>query len=230
MFDPVALKGFVNQLVVQTTNMNAEQAVAAMVRVAQSEKARVIGTATARSYGITPGVRQVVDGIEDAPLTAVKPDGIIVLAWNYLAEIAQDTMDALIARSPTESGDYIRGLIMFINGEPVPDARWAAPPAGVVQIQIVATVPYARRLEVGLAHGHPPTRIYFVKQVSPHIVEETMMSSRSLYGTLAAFSYGYTPLAPAYALTPGSASIRRRRGHLVTDIEHPTITITARTA
>lgn len=230
MFAPEVLRSFINKVDVDMRGLTAQQAVAAMVKTAEIAKQRVTGAAQARSSGVTPGVLQVVDGVRDAPLTAVRPDGEIRLLWNYVAEVAQDTMDALIARSPVETGDYIRGLKMYINGQEVKDARWETPPAGTVVIQIVATVPYARRLEIGLAHGHPPTRHYFVKQVMPHIVEETMMASRSLYGQLAKFEYNYMQLPDPHMLASGSASIRTAHGRRVTEISHPTITITARVA
>jgi len=117
---------------------------------------------------------------------------------------------------------------MFINGQEVPDARWSQPPPGTVVIAIVGPMPYARRLEIGHAHGHPPTRTFFIEQKDPFIFQETMAASKSLYGSLVKFEYGYKYLPDPYTLAPGSASIRRVRLRTVTQIGHPTITITAK--
>ena len=56
MFTAQAWKAFSETIPVQTSKMNAEQAVAAMVKAAEDAKARVLGAAQARSSGVTPGV------------------------------------------------------------------------------------------------------------------------------------------------------------------------------
>lgn len=221
MFDATALRGFVNQLQVDTARLNAEQSTALLARVARGERDRVIGEAKSRS-GFAPAYRQVVDGQEGAVLEAVRPDGVILFAWQYLAEIAQDTLEALRNRSPRDSGRYIAGLIMLVDDQ---EAGADAVTAETRDVKIVATAPYSRRLEVGKRRDGSA----FVQQVAPHIVEETAIVARKLFGTLVSISFGYVDLSSAYALRT-SASHRRVRGRLVTDVRYPAITLTPRTA
>ena len=99
MFSATALRGFINTLQVNVADRNAKEASALLARVAVGERDRVLAEQHARS-GLAPRYCQIVDGKEGAPLTAVKPDGVIVFAWQYLAEIVRDTHEALIRRSP----------------------------------------------------------------------------------------------------------------------------------
>ncbi len=221
MFDATALRGFVNQLQVDTSKLNAAQSKALLVRVATAERDRVIGDARARS-GFPPAYRQVVDGREGASLETVRPDGTILFAWQYLAEIVDDTYNALVNRSPRDKGQYVAGLITLLDGVEAPLSTVSA---DTREIRIVASVPYARRLEIGRRRGGGA----FVLQVAPHIVEETAIVARKLFGTLASVTFGYSDLTGAYALRT-SSSHRRHRGRLVTDVRYPTITITPRTA
>jgi hypothetical protein len=217
MLTAEALRGFVNTLTVNAVRLNAEQAQAALVREAAAARDRVLAGKPRPS-----GYRQIVDGIEGATLTAVKPDGVIVFAWQYLGAVVQEIRAALIARSPRDTGEYIAGIVTLVDGhEGDPEAI----DSEAREVQIVATVPYARRLEVGKRKDGSP----FVVQVAPHIVEETAIVGRRLYGDLAMITFGYVDLSDAYALRT-AASHRRVRGRLVTDVRYPAITIVPRTA
>lgn len=154
----------------------------------------VIARESARSGGIAPLVRVVIDDVPDAPLTAIRPNSIIVLLWNYLPEVAMRTYAALKLRSPRRSGRYIEGLLTFIDGtlgllsDITIDTR---------EVRIVATVDYARRLEVGKTESGRA----FVQQVAPHIVEETAIVAKSKFSDLAAITYSYVDLSGAFALS-----------------------------
>lgn len=221
MFDAVALRGFTTSLTVNTSKMNAAQASATMARVARRERDRVIGETRARS-GFTPPYRQVVDGTEGAALDSVRPDGHILLAFQYLAEVAEDTYNALVNRSPRDSGEYIRGIIILIDGAEAPLTSISATTR---EVRIVASVPYARRLEIGRRRGGG----FFVLQVGPFIVKETAETARYLFGSLASITFEYVDLTGAYSLRT-ARSHRRVRGRLVTDVRYPAITIIPRTA
>lgn len=217
MFDATSLRGFVNTLTVQTQAMTAEAAKAALVSTATMARDRVLnGTPRPTGY------RQVVDGVKGAALTAVRPNGMILFAWQYLRLVAEDTRDALVNRAPRDSGAYIAGIILLVDGtEAGPDAITI----DTKEVRIVASVPYARRLEVGKRKSGAP----FVLQVAPHIVEETAIVARQLWGDLAAFSFTYVDLTGAHRLR-NSANHRRRRGRPLTDVQYPAILITPRTA
>ena len=221
MFSRTALRGFINTLQVNVADRNAKEASALLARVAADERDRVLAEQRARS-GLAPRYRQIVDGVEDAPLALVRPDGVIVFAWQYLAEIVRDTHEALIRRSPRDSGAYIAGLIILVDGQ---EAGIETIDADTRAVHIVASVPYARRLEVGKRKAGGP----FVLQVPSHIVEETAIVARRLAGNLASFSFTYVDLSDAYALRRRSGH-RRRAGRIQSDVRYPAILITPRTA
>ncbi|MGE4043584.1 MAG: hypothetical protein AB7F35_01930 [Acetobacteraceae bacterium] len=221
MFSATALRGFVNTLQVNVADLNAKEASALLARVATAERDRVLTQQRARS-GLMPHYRQIVDGKEGTPLTAVNPDGVIVFAWQYLAEIVRDTHEALVRRSPRGSGAYIAGLIILVDGQ---EAGIEAIDADTRAVHIVASVPYARRLEVGKRKAGGS----FVLQVRSHIVEETAIVARRLAGNLASFAFTYVDLSDAYALRRRSGH-RRRAGRMQTDVRYPAILITPRTA
>ena len=221
MFTAAALRGFITTLQVNVAGLNAEQSSALLARVAAGERDRVLTEQAGRS-GLAPLYRQIVDGEDGAPLAAVKPDGVIVFAWQYLGEIVRDTYEALIKRSPRDSGAYIAGLVILVDGE---EAGLEAIDINTREVRIVASVPYARRLEVGTRRGGGS----FVLQVPSHIVEETAIVARRLAGALAAISFTYADLSDAYTLRRSSGH-RRRHGRLQADVRYPAILIRPRTA
>lgn len=217
MFDGANFKGFVQNLTVNVSGLTDDAAVAALVRTATDAKARVLGgTPKPTSY------RQIVDGIENAPLPAVRPDGVIVFTWQYIGEIVQDIYEALVARSPVVSGRYIHGIEVVADGARVePDADLN----GVKQVIIVATAPYSRKLEVHLRKNGQP----FVIQVPPHIVEDTRDAAVRQYGAVADIQFNYVQIDDPYILRT-TASHRRRHGRTVTEMEYPAIIIEPRQA
>lgn len=221
MFTAAALRGFVNTLQVDVAGLNARESSALLARVAAAERDRVLIQQTGRS-GLAPQFRQVVDGAEGTPLSAVRPDGVIVFAWTYLAEVVRDTYDALVKRAPRDSGAYIAGLIILVDGR---EAGLDAIIAKTREVRIVASVPYARRLEVGKRRSGGP----FVVQVPSHIVEETAIVARRLAGDLASISFNYVDLTDGYTLRRASRH-RRRLGRTHRDVRYPAILITPRSA
>lgn len=218
MFDAEKFRGFINTLTVNTRGLTDEAAVAALVRTAEVAKDRVIAAAP----GHPPTYRQIVDNVEAAPLEAVRPDGVIVFAWSYASDVVANVYELLVQRSPRVTGEYIAGIILLVDGEEYDDEEI---PSEATDIRIVASVPYARRLEVGKRKDGTP----FVVQVEPHIVEETAYVARSLYGDLARFDFGYTDLNNPYQIK-NPAGWRRKRHILETYTRYPSIIIAPRTA
>jgi hypothetical protein len=230
MFTAEKWRGFTRELEVNVAALTADATRAAMVETATAARARVLG-----GNPKPTGYRQIVDGVENAPLTAVRPDGVIIFAWQYLGAIAQDTYDALVNRAPHLTGRYAAGIQLLIDGVPGtpddigPDAK---------EVHIVASVPYARRLEVGKTKAGRS----FVVQVPPHIVEETASVARRLWGTAATFQFTYVDLREAYELkTPAgwrrkyrveAVGNGRRRvlSHVQKALRYPAIKITPRSA
>lgn len=67
MFSATALRGFINTLQINVASDNAKEAAALLARVAAGERDRVLTQQRSRS-GLTPQYRQIVDGLDDAPL------------------------------------------------------------------------------------------------------------------------------------------------------------------
>lgn len=158
------MKAFVTQVGV-TQKENARQA---LVATAHAEERRVIREQRARSGGIAPTLTRIVDGKRGAAYESVKENGLIILQWKYLREIAAVAMSRLKARAPEVRGEYKRSLRLFV-GDAEGSLTAAGLPAAAQRITIVATAPYSRRLEVGKDKDGGP----FVVQVAPHIVQET---------------------------------------------------------
>lgn len=191
----------------------------------------VIAKQTARG-GIAPLLRQVIDGVE-APLSAIRPDSIIVLLWNYLPEVAFRTYQALEQRAPRLTGRYIEGLLTFVDNQP---GLLSDITTHTKEVRIVASVDYARRLEVGkTASGRA-----WVQQVAPHIVEETAIVAKSKFNDLAKITYSYVDLSGAFGLSRAgmvprhfeggrwrhSHTPRMRHGMPETHVRYPSILIT----
>lgn len=196
MFTADALQAWARELTVNVQALNAQAARELLVKTARDERDRVLREQTARSGGIAPLYRQVVDGIEDAALEQVRADGVIVFGWNYAPEITQDTIYALAGRSPVRSGQYVASFEIAVDD--LYSAALSDITINTREIRIIATAPYSRRLEVGKDKDGNP----FVKQVAPHIVEETMIVQRALLGSIAEFEFGYSDIPGAWELSP----------------------------
>lgn len=220
MFTADILRGFTNVITVGTRNMTEKAVVAALVAAAEAARDRVINSAT----GYKPSYRQIVDEIEGAPLTAVKPDGYIMFAWQWLGEVAADTYLALLNRSPRQSGKYIDSILIFINDD---ISSLNAIDSSTKEVRIVATAHYSRRLEVGnKADGSP-----FVQQVPQHIVEETAKVSQRLYRDLATIIFEYVDLTNAYEHGRNPEAWHKRKPRAEeTHVRYPSILITAKQA
>ena len=193
-----AMKAYVTQVGIT----QKEGARKALIATARSEEARVLRQQKARAGGIAPTLLRIVDGRRGASYESVRENGLIILQWRYLREIASVAMARLKARAPTRSGDYKRGLKLFAgNAEATLSATGI--PAGAQNITIVATMPYSRRLEVGKdATGGP-----FVVQVAPHIVAETAALMAADYRGVARIKFTYADIEG-----PGAAARRPSTG------------------
>lgn len=181
MFSASALRGFQTSLTVNILGMTADQASKAMAAAGAAERDRVLSEQTQRS-SIAPLYQQIVNGQVNAPLSSVRPDGMIIFLFQYLPEIVHDTVFALAERSPMDTVRYIRSQIILVDGV---EADLSVININTRQVHIVASAPYSMRLEVGKRRNGKP----FVTEVPPHIVQETANVARRLYGALAMIDY-----------------------------------------
>ena len=214
MFDRKALSAFARTMSVNVSRLNDAAARELLATTARRERDRVLHEQGARA-GMEPAYRQVVDGRDGAPLESVTAAGVIVFEWQYLAEVVAETMKLLVERSPKgandngEDGDgkpggYIEGLKVYADGVEVLPAET---PPGAAVVEIVATVVYSRRLEMGTRKGGGP----FVIEVEPHIVQETAQVARRLLGALAEIGFAYVALADSPVRHP-AIRIKARGG------------------
>jgi len=112
---------------------------AAIVRTARAEHERVMSTDP------RPGsYYQIVDGVRDAPLEAVK--AIAIFRYPRLDQVAAFALETLFDLSPVDDDLYRRSHTLFLNGREVADlADYAAGD----DVTITNYVPYARKIEVG---------------------------------------------------------------------------------
>jgi hypothetical protein len=209
---PRRMRAYVTQVGI-AQKQNAKQA---FIATARAEEARVIREQTARA-GIAPGLIRIVDGVRNGQYENVRENGVIILQWKYLREIAAVTMARLKARAPEVSGEYKRSLKLFVG-----DAEAAEVSAFAQRITVVATAPYSRRLEVGKdAQGGP-----FVVQVSPHIVAETAQFLARDYAGVAQIKFTYEDVeGPAAASRRASTGSRRGDRQRDVALRYPAIRI-----
>lgn len=181
---------FVNAL-----NQEASKAVAAAAR---NGVAQIVGEQAARR-GINPGIVSAVDGDRNKKFEDVRPDGQIIVLFDYLPEIVTAIFEELRARSPigpSEGGHYRNEHFAQLDGiglQPltVPTAEQAAK---ATRITVTNPMPYARKLEVGTTRDGGS----FVVQVNPHIYESAMAVVRREFSGVAKISFNYVDLQGAY--------------------------------
>lgn len=202
--DRQALRAMQDTLRVDVARMNADAARRLMADTAEAEKARVIRQQTQRG-GIAPTLAQVVDSKRGAAFDAVRPDGVILLEWGYVREVALALLNAIRDAGPKRSGDWAAELVILSDGVQVSDAKMI--PHLAQEVKVVSTVPYARRLEIGKTRRGDP---FILDDEDFRLVERTALRLRKVYAEVAKVSFGYVSLTNAHQLTNRNA--RRGRG------------------
>jgi hypothetical protein len=215
MFDRKALAAFSSQIRVGAGGFDRDSQ-AQLRQAARAERDRVLREQSQRA-GIAPTDLAIADGRRGAPIDAAQR--MVIIEYNYMREVVQETLRALIARSPRVSGDYQRGFQMLIGGSQADSI--AAIRHDTPEVIIVNTSPYARRLEVGRRSDGKP----FVIQVPPRIVEEVAQVAASRFGNMARLAFSYFDLDAGY--TRRSSGGRRRDRRAGSPIRYPGIRITA---
>lgn len=108
-----------------------------------------------------------VDGVPDAPESAVRDGGVIVYDYNRLDQVASAALDTLRQLSPFDSGDYVRSHVLMLNGTVIGSTDSTGASLKIASltnwkhgdlITISNLMPYTRKIEMGLKgyrrHGH----------------------------------------------------------------------------
>jgi hypothetical protein len=146
-----------------------------------------------RAIGRVPEHQTIVDGRREAPLDAVKPDGVIVFEFELVTELLGWIAGQLRTHSPSLTGRYAASHKLFADGAEV-DAN--NPPAAEVYEFLPVGIPYARKIERGLS-PQAPDGVY-------QVVAEL---AAKRFGNQANIQFTYTSVAgsdrqPAIVVTP----------------------------
>lgn len=104
------------------------------------------------ALGRVPPYRTFVDGSEGVALSAVKPNGVIVAAFEIISDALQWIGDQLERHSPVRTGRYQRSHTLLADGIEI--VMGADIPAADEYI-FINSQPYARKIERGLSSQAP---------------------------------------------------------------------------
>ena len=138
--------------------------------------------------GKAPPFKQFVDGALGAPLSSVRPGGIILFTFDVggaiLEEAVEATASLLAHMSPVRSGLYSRSHRVLVNGAEFSKGS-SGGAAGLKleqddEVSFVNLLPYARKIEQGLS-DQAPNGIY----------ESAYTVLRSRYGNQLKMNFTY---------------------------------------
>lgn len=136
VIEPLNLQEFLADSVSAT----ATSALIAQFAEEQLAETKAINT---EALGHTSPYRQFVDGVQNAALIRVKPDGTIVFEFDLVLDLFSWIWAILKSVSPVLSGRYAASHEFYADGALAdPDE----PPVGKV-FQFVSSVPYAGKIE-----------------------------------------------------------------------------------
>lgn len=135
----------------------------------------------ARVLGRVPPYTVAVDGRLGAPLTSVKPNGVVFVEYELAFEALQWIEDMLVQFSPVKSGRYQKSHVLIADGVAVePDAI----PPDAKRLVYTNIQPYARKIERGLSPQRPEG-----------VYQAVAKLASSKFSNVAKIQFGYeTPL------------------------------------
>lgn len=152
-----------------------------------------------RALGRDPPMTTFVDGRQGAPLTSVRPDGVIVAEFKLIDEVLIWIAEQLETHSPVKRGTYKKSHVLLADGQQI-DPRSGNIPSAEEYV-FINTQPYARKIESG-SSSQAPDGVY----------QAVAILSRR-FGNMAKVSFGYrVPLFGAvhsWAQTTSSGKHRK---------------------
>ncbi|AQT04849.1 hypothetical protein [Acetobacter persici] len=118
------------------------------IRARVADKCRELRDAEIRAGRASVVYQTRTDGHANRPEEAVTlQNGRVTYIFSYIAQAAQAALDWCRSHSPVRSGSYRDGWVVRVDG-----ALWtrqiaAIPPAS--RVEVVNTMPYSRKIEVG---------------------------------------------------------------------------------
>lgn len=145
-----------------------------------------------QATGSPPEHQTFVDGVRDAPLERVRPDGTIVFAWELASDVIAYCFAQVVKHSPVVSGAYSRSHKIFADGVEVESPALATKAEEVV---ITSVSLYARKIEG--AGRRPPQSA----QAPNGVYEVVATMARRRFGNVARVRFTYrSPMGGATEL------------------------------
>jgi len=132
--------------------------------------------------GAVPPYDVFVDGREGAPLTSVKPDGVIRAEFQLVNEALAWIFQQLQQHSPVRTGRYASSHELFADGVGTENPN-AAPPAE--EYVFLNTQKYARKIEGD--KGRPPSS----PQAPDGVYQAVATLARRKFGNVAKITFSY---------------------------------------
>lgn len=127
--------------------------------------------------GRNPRLTITVDGREGAPLTSVRPDGVIVAEFELFNDVLVWIANQLELHSPVKSGRYQRSHTVFADGIEIEPTATVPAASEFVFINVV---PYARKIERGVS-SQAPDGVY----------QAVAVLAQRRFGNVARISFSY---------------------------------------
>jgi len=158
-----------------------------------------------QAIGSVPDHQTFVDGVRDAPLERVKPDGTIVFEFELASDVIAYCFSQVVKHSPVIDRDYQRSHRIFADGVEVETPELAV---GAEEVVITTISPYARKIE-GTGKRPPQSA-----QAPNGVYEVVATMARRRYSNTAQVRFTYRqPTGGATALEGwASKNAGRRQG------------------
>lgn len=130
--------------------------------------------------------REIVDGRLGAPLSSVRPNGVIIADFDVLTEVLGWIGDELIRTSPVLTGRFRQSHVLYVDGEP---HEPGTPIPSAELYTFVNSQPYARKIEKG-----------FGDAVTDGLYEGISAVAHKRFGNIARITFGWQALHGAAAL------------------------------
>lgn len=127
--------------------------------------------------GREPKVTVTVDGRQGAPLSSVKPEGVIIADFHLAMDVLDWINSQLQRHSPVKTGRYVRSNELFADSTHVENPNKAPAAEEYVFINVQ---PYARKIERGLSSKAPDG-----------VFQAVATLARARFGNIARISFAY---------------------------------------
>ncbi len=173
-------------LIVRLTGTSAERSAAfagfarEQLKDAQRQNELILGR--------VPPHKMFVDGIEGASEERVRPDGVIVYAFDLAVDLFKFIADQLELHAPKLTGRFARSFTFYADGREIDVG--AEIPQGASEYVFINAQPYARKIERGLS-----------AQAPDGVFEAVAALASARFGNLARIRFTFrTPIGGVFAI------------------------------